>query len=139
MRVTIKQRKPKECGVACVATIAGISLREARTLMGHTDNNKEPGWTGTEDLRKALAKKKLKLGRETYCSDWTHIAQRLRTGIVAVNAHYRKGVLDRWHWIVYDSSDPKHPIRDPQAKQDRRSPGRTRAYSYFHVRQLRPT
>jgi hypothetical protein len=104
-------------------------------LLDQSDEQKT-GWTGTVDLRRALAKKKLFMGRETYCDDWTHIAQRLKFGIVAVNAHDIGGSQERWHWIVYDSAFPEHPIRDPQSKQKRRAPGRTRAYSYFHVRRI---
>jgi hypothetical protein len=96
------------CGVACVASVAGVSYAKARRLMFGSS----PGsYTDTGDLRSALRKHGVKVGprliplRTRSYFDLAHHA------ILKVNVKRSSGY---WHWVVWDAVrrrliDPRQP------------------------------
>jgi hypothetical protein len=128
----VSQIKKTECGAACVAILAGVSLDKARTLLEQSSENKNSR-TSTKEIRSALAKVKIRLGRENYCPSWEKIDSKLQRGLIAVSDKNIGEPNQTWHWVVYDRVEVESPILDPQSKLERRKPGRLRAYSYFYV------
>jgi ABC-type bacteriocin/lantibiotic exporter with double-glycine peptidase domain len=128
----VRQIERTECGAACVAILAGVSLAKARTLLGQSSEDKN-NRTSTEDIRAALAKLQIRLGRENYCTSWEKIDAKLQRGLLAVSDKNIGEPNQTWHWVVYDRVEGESPILDPQSKLERRKPGRLRAYSYFYV------
>jgi ABC-type bacteriocin/lantibiotic exporter with double-glycine peptidase domain len=133
----IKQVKRTECGVACIAMLCGTSIEEARKLVGHTSDQKT-GWTGTAEVRSALAKRHIKLGKEVWCDNWNKLES--KTGVFLVAVNYKdickvKGEEKRnWHWAIYDPAQADAPLLDPNSKGSKgRATGPTRLASYFHV------
>ena len=135
----ITQRKPTECRAACVAILCRIGIAEARSLLGQS-RSQHTGWTGTDEIRMALAFKELRLGREIYCEDWSALKEKTKPLLISVN--YKEWITKtgkdkvRWHWAVYKPLDAATPVLDPLKKSGPRAPGRTRLYSYFHVHRL---
>lgn len=119
----IRQRNDNDCGVACVAMVAGVSYFEARQQM-FPDG--APGLTEKADLIAALEV----LGRKP--------TQRLQSflGIhhsvinlpfdAILKCNYRKA-SGEWHWVVWDAKYQK--IRDPKRPKYKR----IRAHSYLRV------
>jgi hypothetical protein len=132
----IVQKKRTECGTACVAILCGTRISEARDLLGQTRSQKT-GWTGTRDIRTALAFKGLRLGKEVWSSDWNDLVGKAMPILVAVNYKEwstRTGTeRASWHWAVYDASNARSPLLDPLTPRGPRVPGKTRLCSYFHV------
>lgn len=126
----IQQLKRTECGVACVAMLCKTSIGEARKLVGHT-NNQSTGWTSTAELRAALGRKGIKLGKEVWCDNWGKLDSKSGPFLVAVNYKADGGKNDYWHWAVYNPGEVAAPLLDPLTKP--RKPGRTKLASYFHV------
>lgn len=132
----IKQVKRTECGVACVAMLCGVSIEEARKLLGQT-NDQKTGWTNTAEIRSALATKGIRLGKEVWCDNWRKLES--KSGVLLVSVNY-KIILNvsgekksNWHCAIYHTAQVDGPLLDPNPKKKRRIPGSTRLASYFHV------
>lgn len=114
---TIKQREENDCGVACVAMLAGTSYDEARAVIYPKGRSK---LTKTKDLSKALVKlgrKPLSDRRQPFGSK---VPQDLDTDAL-VFVEMDNGD-DSKHWIVWDAKAKK--LRDPyHAKHEHRFRG----------------
>lgn len=90
-----------DCGVACVAMLAGCSNRKAFKAFGFKDNQRE-FYTRHHHLISALEKLGCVVKRKHFRS-WRDITGR---AIVAIN-HTQDGY---WHWVAFDGEailDPK--------------------------------
>ena len=134
----VRQTYTTECGAACVAMLAGVGIRKARSLLG-MNSTQRARRTSPEDIRRALAEADLVLGRETWTSNWHNVAKQTQPVLVALN--YRPKDLTNgrdcyvWHWAVYDPRRKTRPLLDPQSKSSPRDPGRSVLSSYFKVLQ----
>lgn len=113
VRVQQKSVKHADCGVACVAMLAGCSYDEALEVLEFADDSSE-FYTWHIDIFRALGKLGCPVKKRKFVS-WRKIEG---CAIVAVN-HTRDGRY--WHWVVFDGEailDPK-PSR-PWRKTDLR-------------------
>lgn len=101
VRVQQKSIGHADCGVACVAMLAGCSYRQAFDIFGFAENQSE-FYTRHHHLIRALKKLGCAVKRKRFRS-WRGIRGR---AIVAVN-HTQNGY---WHWVAFDGEailDPK--------------------------------
>jgi len=131
----VRQINSTECGIACVAMLTGTGIRDARKLFpsGSAKGSKR---TCPADIRKALRKKSILLGREVVTQSWDQVRRRARIALVAVNLKEDTNRDPIWHWVIYDGTDPLNCILDPASDRRRPIHNRTRLCSYFHVRGL---
>jgi ABC-type bacteriocin/lantibiotic exporter with double-glycine peptidase domain len=103
---TIKQKEENDCGVACVAMLAGVSYDEARAVIYPNGRAK---LTKTKDLSAALKK----LGREPLSDRrqpfGSQTLQDLETDAL-VFVELKNGNASK-HWVVWDAKAKKP--RDP--------------------------
>lgn len=112
-RVRQRSVKHADCGVACIAMLAGCSYKQALDALEFSEGTKE-FYTWHTDLFNALGKLGCSVKKRKFVS-WREIEG---CAIVAVN-HNRDGRY--WHWVVFDGEailDPK-PSR-PERKTDLR-------------------
>lgn len=130
----IAQQHPTECGAACVAMLAGTSLKEARKKLKPSAPTRSLR-TDSAELRAALKAFGFKLGRETYSESWEALAKKTTPLLVAVNYDSIRHI---WHWCVYDPRAPGAPLYDPKARggKARKPSSATRLASYFSVTQI---
>jgi hypothetical protein len=129
----VAQGTRDECGVACVAMLAGVSLARSRRAFSFLD---EIGKTYSSDVRQALREFNLRLGRGVACNDWSMIRRNARRALVAVNRK-RVGRSFTWHWVVYDASRLIQPILDPAFLRVGFIPLRPFFYHHVHYDQQR--
>lgn len=104
----VRQRKKSDCGVACVAMVAGVSYRKAFDAFGF-DAGQNTFYTSHKKLEEALGKLGCAVQREMFTS-WDTI---LGSAILAVN---RRCNRRNFHWIVFNGKvvldpNPKRPSR----------------------------
>ena len=100
-RVQQKSIEHADCGVACVAMLAGCSYQQAFKAFGFAENQGE-FYTRHHHLISALEKLGCAVKRKRF-SSWCGIHGQ---AIVSVN-HSQDGC---WHWVVFDGEailDPK--------------------------------
>jgi ABC-type bacteriocin/lantibiotic exporter with double-glycine peptidase domain len=100
-RVQQQSIKHADCGVACVAMLAGCSYQKAFKAFGFADDRRK-FYTLHHHLISALGKLGCAVKRKRFRS-WREISGR---AIVAVN-HRQNGY---WHWVAFDGVailDPK--------------------------------
>lgn len=103
---TIKQKEENDCGVACVAMLAGASYDEARALIHPNGRSK---LTKTKDLSNAL----IKLGRKPLSDRRQPFGSKTPRDLdtdALVFVEMDDGD-DSKHWIVWDAKAKK--LRDP--------------------------
>lgn len=105
-----------DCGIACVAMLAGCSYDEARIALEFAEDDDE-FYTWHDDLLKALKTLGCEVTFNKFLS-WRKIEGR---AIVAVN-HTKDG--NYWHWVVFDGE----AILDPKPSR----PGRKTDYRGLH-------
>ena len=101
----VPQKHESDCGVACVAMLAGVSYAIARSAIF---GKFQPTYTSAHDLRKAMKKFGINVALR---------AQRFprRDPGPTVNALVKSNVRkDSWHWVVWDANhsvfvDPRTP------------------------------
>lgn len=108
----IKQHHPTECGAACVAMLTGSSLAKARAAIRFTNGGDYR--TYPSNLRQALAKSGIRLGRKVKCSSWNALLGRSVLAISAVHHYVTPSGLDRWHWLLFDGTGAEPRLLDPQ-------------------------
>ena len=91
-----------DCGIACVAMLAGCSYDEARKALGFAKDEEE-FYTRHHDLRDGLKKLGCTMKYKRFQS-WRKIQGK---AIVAVN-HTRNGLY--WHWVAFDGEAILDPI-----------------------------
>jgi hypothetical protein len=100
----VKQKSKTDCGVACFATLAGVSYTQAkRALFG--ENHEGPCYTQTDQMRNALKEFGVILSEKLVrCVYPEHLNR---------DALIRTNVLsnEMWHWVVWDARRQK--ILDP--------------------------
>ncbi len=112
-RVQQKSIRLGDCGIACVAMLAGCTYEEARNALGFAKDEDEY-YTWHNDLRDGLQK----LGCAVKYKKFKSWRKMQGQAIVAVN-HTKDG--NYWHWVAFDGEailDPK-PSR-PDRKTDYR-------------------
>jgi len=112
---TIKQRRQTDCGVACVAMLAGVSYEEAWEKVHAEGPGKK---TKTADLRRALQElgRTPDIGRRRSLR-WTTLESLEEDALVM--GWLDDGGKEYRHWIVWDAKARKP--RDPyQRKLDYR-------------------
>lgn len=100
-RIQQKSMEHADCGVACVAMLAGCSYQQAFDAFGFAKNQGE-FYTRHHHLISALEKLGCAVKRKRF-SSWRGIKG---AAIVAVN-HKKDGC---WHWVAFDGKailDPK--------------------------------
>lgn len=103
-RVQQQSIEMADCGVACVAMLAGCSYRQAFEAFDFADNQSQ-FYTRHHHLISALEKIGCAVIRKRFRS-WRAIRGR---AIVAVN-HRHSQKIRYWHWVVFDGEvilDPK--------------------------------
>lgn len=100
-RVNQRSIEHADCGVACVAMLAGCSYQQAFEVFGFAENQSE-FYTRHHHLISALEKLGCAVKRKRFRS-WREISNR---AIVAVN-HRQDGY---WHWVAFDGE----AILDPR-------------------------
>lgn len=114
----VRQRTRSDCGVACVAMIAGVSYQQAFDVFCFSDR-KKAFYTGHSHLVDALESLGCEVQRNWFRS-WEEIP-----GCAIVPVNHR---CDRknYHWVVYDGKavrdpNPKRPARQRDFKRYRAS------------------
>lgn len=113
MKLVKQQRNTKVCGQCCVAMLAGISLREAIKVFGHSSA------TTTKEVRDAL--RSLGFGTADRLNplskniDGSPYIPKKAQGLVKVSFPGRR----EWHWVVNNYGqilDPAQDVADPELK-----------------------
>lgn len=106
----VKQKTETDCGVACVAMLAGVSWAKARDALDF-ERNDTAFWTDMDSMKTALKR----LGvitaeRLSVCKNPKNLQTDalLRTNLLANG---------NWHWAVWDARRQK--ILDPYYKRTR--------------------
>lgn len=112
---TIKQKEENDCGVACVAMLAGVAYDEARAIIYPNGRSK---LTKTKDLSAALKK----LGREPLTDRrqpfGSQVLHDLETdALVFVEMNNDNASK---HWVVWDAKAKK--LRDPYHTKYKHAP-----------------
>lgn len=134
----VRQIAGTECGAACLAMLARVTLQEARAVLYGDPLPRHLGTT-SDDVRAALANFGLVLGRFVPSAAWGVLERRDVPALVSVG--YRSGTVNgvpriRRHWVVFDPCRPATPVLDPLSKVGPRAPGRSQMLGYHHVRLL---
>lgn len=114
----VRQRKRSDCGVACVAMIAGVSYQEAFDVFCFDDGEKY-FYTRHSHLVEALESLGCEVQRKWF-SSWQDVAGR---AIIPVNHRCNRR---NFHWIVYDGKtvldpNPERPSREKRLARYRAS------------------
>ena len=103
----IKQRTPdKDCGVACLAMIAGVSYEDAMVAL-HKDA--KPRRTLLNELVAASTLLEVKLEPQLIPLLGDHIETLSGSALVKTNI-----TRDGWHWVVWDAESKT--VLDPKIK-----------------------
>lgn len=105
---TKRQKGKYDCGVACVAMLAGVRYRKARKAI--FPGGKKPGKTRTGQLRDALKKLGLKPSEKKRQPFKSKIPPELTTNALIFATRLSGGKKHR-HWMVWDLKEQK--LRDP--------------------------
>jgi hypothetical protein len=103
----LKQKTKTDCGVACVAMLAGVSWAKARDAL--FDKAARTFWTQKDDMINALGHLGVTVSKRlVVCKhpDRLQVDALLRTNILANG---------NWHWAVWDAKRKK--ILDPYYKR----------------------
>lgn len=115
----IKQKTETDCGVACLAMVAGCSYDEAMSTIGFPQNAKVYYMTDKR-LEKALQQlyPKCRVERKRF-SSWAKLRKNNNLiAIVKTKSPRRKD--PHWHWVVFDGEIGEEAILDPKpTKSDR--------------------
>ena len=101
------------CGLASVATIAGVSYQEVKKSAGQLDINvHDPHlWTGTKYIRKLLIHYGLSASRTTTpFKSWDSLP---RLALLAIKWHKIHDCAF-WHWVVFWRSPQGPVVFDPK-------------------------
>lgn len=110
----VRQRFRSDCGVACVAMVAGVGYREAFDAFGFVEGERH-FYTNHGQLVRALEVLGCTVERRKFTS-WENIPGR---AILPVNHRCNRR---NFHWVVFDGRavrDP-NPEREPQVKDFKR-------------------
>lgn len=104
----VRQRKGSDCGVSCVAMVAGVSYQKAFNAFGFMKGQKT-FYTSHKKLEEALSKLGCEVQRRRFVS-WDDIS-----GCAILPVNHRCKRLN-FHWIVFNGTDvldpnPKRPSR----------------------------
>lgn len=113
----IEQKRNADCGIACIAMVAGLSLKQAYTYTPKLDYDNEGMWMGQilTALRKATrrAKTRWKLYKRTYPMPFRHWTPRIARGILLIVKLSNAANPADLHVVAYDG----YRILDPSAKK----------------------
>lgn len=107
----VVQTTGTSCGVACVAMLARLSFRDAKSLVSlvlKKDWNQGNHRTHASDLRAMLKPVGWRLGRQVKCRTWRKVPPE---ALVAVQ---RKLPKNEWHWVVSGVDDAGPYFFDPR-------------------------
>lgn len=129
----IKQRHKTDCGIACVAMIAGVPYATAKKLFKANPDGK---WlTETDDLKRALGhfgittEVRFRRLPATDAKRWKEVLR--RTGRVALVRSPVRPSDNTYHWRVYDPV--KDRVLDPRQKNINTSAMHASSYLVVHT------
>lgn len=123
----VEQKRGTDCGVACVAMIAGITYETAEEAMGLAVHSR----TEVRDLRKALEKFGYNLGYRSIPAT----SEKLRCLHFDCILKTKPGPKSRnWHWMVWDSRTQS--ILDPLPEGKAYKRPESRVYAYIQVMRM---
>lgn len=106
----MKQKTATDCGVACVAMLAGVSWAKARNALNY-DKKDTKFWTNKDTMRDALLSLGVITAKDLVVCKNPQRLQRdalLRTNVLANG---------NWHWAVWDAK--RKTLLDPYYKRPR--------------------
>lgn len=126
------QQDPTGCGIACVATLARITYKQAKgtaTKIGisHDDHKL---WSETDYVRKLLAQYKIKIStRQGSFKGWDKLPD---CALLAIKWHVEDGA-SYWHWTVFVRERKESYVLDPAGhlKNNRRTDFRRMKPKWF--------
>jgi ABC-type bacteriocin/lantibiotic exporter with double-glycine peptidase domain len=92
----VVQRKRTDCGVACVAMVAGVTYSEAHKALGEVSQRR----TQVADLRKALRKLGIGLGHRSVPISPEKLSGLPFDCLLKTRPGPKSG---NWHWMVWNS------------------------------------
>jgi hypothetical protein len=152
----VKQRKGTECGIACFAMLAGISLPDARRKINEAKEKLgivvKSGYTDDEQIRTALKPYGIRLGdevgirggktkkqsAETRKKNWGRLTSKNETALVATGYHETE-TEEKFHWVLFNGNgnDEEFEILDPKVGK-RVTTGKLRI-AWYHLVKWRRT
>lgn len=108
-RVPQRNWEKGDCGIACVAMVAGVTYEEALTAFKALPGRNEASnyYTSHREVEQMLAHFNLRTSRMKFDS-WRALSAH---SIVKVNPG-KSG--RRWHWVVFDAGRAEAVIHDPK-------------------------
>lgn len=107
------QHETTGCGIACAATLAGISYAQAKKIaaeMGISTANPKL-WSNTKPMRTLLTQLKVKIARrEKPFTGWEKLPD---CALLAIKWHLQKNI-PFWHWTVFVREGEKSCVLDPK-------------------------
>lgn len=135
----VRQKKTTECGAACVAMLTGTSLARAKKNIQFRNSGNLR--TFSPDLRQALAKSNIRLGRRidtrlkigpgsrVDTKLWEKLISGKAQALVALWRPPSAKNEARWHWVVFD----REGVLDPKKSHIRTDYGRMRIWWYHPI------
>ncbi|SDV46620.1 hypothetical protein SAMN05216551_101490 [Chitinasiproducens palmae] len=122
----VKQLDPVACGLACVASLAGVRYESVRRRAFDIFDWSRCARTKSRHLRTLLRTFGIETLQGRAVRKWASVPDR---AIVAINP-----IGDRWHWVVHHRTDGCAMVMDPNAKRPGRTDfGRMRLRSYVAI------
>jgi ABC-type bacteriocin/lantibiotic exporter with double-glycine peptidase domain len=128
----VKQKHENDCGIACIAMIAGVSYREALKAAYQDylsdDWNRKDFRLGQKEIRAALDNFGLKLGRKVRTTDWNKVPDR------ALAAIRYEPEINEWHWVVHIRDSADRFVLDPRKtiRKERRTDFQVMTLAWYH-------
>ena len=111
----VVQLEPTGCGIASVATIAGLSYAQAKAIASSLDISAQDArlWSETAHVHKLLEHLGVKTGRAEHpFRSWEALPD---LAILSVKWHLEKG-RPFWHWVVFVRDDRGARVLDPKKR-----------------------
>ncbi len=131
----VLQLEKTGCGIACVATLAGVSYSKAKTearALGVVASDPEL-WSGTRHILTLLSRFKIKTtGKQQRFSSWEQLPD---CALLAIKWHKEKDI-PHWHWTIFIRDSSGIAVLDPKKElsQNRRTDfGRIRPKWFIEV------
>lgn len=128
----VRQRTGTSCGVACIAMLADVSGTAARRILASSLEDYDSDVTDVPDLRAALRRFGIHLGRKVPTRTWRD-ANRLREpGLAAVRFKRNRTGTERWHWVVVEPRRDGPIVWDPLRRKGMRRDTENLPLAWFH-------
>src|SRR5205823_11838385 len=115
----VKQATASSCGLACVAMLAAVPLSRVRAILASRLRGYPDDTTNTADIRFALARLGIRMGRAIRTHNWRRLARLHSRALAAVRFKRHRSGHESWHWVIFDGEGSEATVWDPFRNKNR--------------------